>query len=144
MKPLRRLDLRSLLLLALGAHLLFGLLRLPHAAYHKRMAQIASRRGLGDLAYHLRFSSQSVAALAWLRDHTPTDAVVLFRGPWQGALEFAAPLLQPRLLYAEAAMPTGIQTMFGRPLARGSLPEGEGLMVLVAAVDQPLRLQLRR
>jgi hypothetical protein len=78
-----------------------------------------------------------------LATNTPPNAVVLFRGDWKGLLEFAAPLLQPRWLYAAGAVAPETTTVHGRPLARGRLAAGaeEGVVVLVAEPNEPLRLE---
>jgi hypothetical protein len=134
---------RRLLLVAVAGHLAFGLLRLPHAAWSKRLGKIEELRGRGATEFQLASaSSASRAAVSWLQTHTPPDAVILWRGEFRGIAELAPALLWPRLVYREEAVVTGADTVHGRPIARGRLAGREATVVLVSSATE-LRLEPR-
>lgn len=87
--------------LVLG-HVVFGLLRVPHAAVARRLEEIDAVETRGRVAF--AFESAYKAAyrngaevVQELLDTTPQDAVVPVRGDFKGALELAVALLWPRL-----------------------------------------------
>ncbi|MGE3173918.1 MAG: hypothetical protein AB7O97_14935 [Planctomycetota bacterium] len=87
--------------LVLG-HVVFGLLRVPHAAVARRLEEIDAVETQGRVAF--AFESAYKAAyrngadvVQLLLDTTPEDAVVPVRGDFKGALELAVALLWPRL-----------------------------------------------
>ncbi|MCA8955625.1 MAG: hypothetical protein KDC87_06100 [Planctomycetes bacterium] len=133
-----------LVVLAVLAHLLFGLQRVPAKALPKRLAQIRDYRTRGDIGFHVgRLSPESVPAVELLRARTPPDSVVLFDGQWRGAMELASALLHPRLFLRRDAVGKHERTAHGRPLARATLPGlGTGTLVLVGDADR-LRLELQ-
>lgn len=115
-------------------HVAFGLARVPHAVVVKRWREVAACREEGDAAFILRTAHLTGAeAIAMLRNTTPENAVIAVRGEDKGVLEFAPPLLWPRLCKAEGALPAGAVSAEGRPIAP---------MVLVAE-GKHLRLEAR-
>lgn len=121
-----------------AAHLALGLARVPTKVWAKRLGEIAEYRARGPVRYHLdNAHHQGAGAVEWLLDHTPEDAVVLWRGQWKGAFEFASALLAPRLLVHESFAPRADEPAPGLPApARGPLPDGRtGTFVLVATGD---------
>ncbi len=118
----------------LVTHVAFGLARVPHAVVAKRWREVTACRAEGDAAFILRTAHLTGAeAIVTLRATTPQNAVVAVRGVDKGVLEFAPPLLWPRLCKAEGAIPAGAATDEGRPIAA---------MVLVAE-GKHLRLEAR-
>jgi hypothetical protein len=130
--------------LLLAAHLVIGVARLPDKVFGKRTAEIAGYRQ--GAAQHLLANARLRGgdALAWLLDAAPSEVAVLLRWPVDGAVEFAPALLSPRLLVDERHVPIGAERAAGRPLFRGTLPDGRrGLVVVHATADGGLALDVR-
>jgi hypothetical protein len=133
---------RRVLELAVVAHIAFGVLRLPHAAWGKRLDQMRALEQRGAIDFHLEsYGSLTVETVREL-SLLPEDSVVLWRGDHRGPIELVPALLRPRLLYAEAAVPPGATHVLGRPLARQRSGAGERCIVLVAE-GRNLRLEAR-
>lgn len=119
------------------ATLAFSLARLPHATWRKRLAQVRAMEELGPVGYHVGRTWPATARIAqWLCENTAEDAVILWRGSWQGPLEHVAASIGRRLLY-DAAVAGGIanseRVLAGRPVARATWGGSEGRIVLVAS-----------
>ena len=115
-------------------HVLWGLARLPTKAFGRRLEDIANYRengGTASLLAHNRY--QGAAAIAWICEVAPPDAVVLWRGQETGAMEFAAAMLWPRLL-ADADRVQS-DTVAGRTVATAARDGRTGAIVLVGAPD---------
>ena len=109
---------RVVLALAVVGHVVFGLLRIPHAVIAQRWADVDAFRREGDAAWLLRTARLNGAdAIALVRECTGPDAVIAIRGAHEDALEWAPPLLWPRLCCAERALPAGATTFAGRRIA---------------------------
>lgn len=138
-----------LLGLALVVHLLFCVQRVETNAVPKRLEHVELIHDKGMIHFHLRrLSPESIPVLEFIEEHTPADAMVLFRGEARGLLELAAALLSPRLLYQDISAPAGAKTIHGRPVAHVTHPKlGTGTLVLVLGemVDgrEVLELSLR-
>ncbi len=109
--------LRALLLALVAAHLVLLVVRIPHAAFGKRLRSIREWRERGQVHYHLGRWPESAAAIDWLLEHTPPNCVVPWRGDWKGALEFAPALLWPRILYVAKSLGSSQLSVHGRPIA---------------------------
>lgn len=141
-----RFDKASWLLLALlGAHLALGALRVPGKVYGRRIADVEAYRRDGAARFLLDSARLGGAdELEWLLAHTADDCVVLWRWPADGALEFAAALLAPRLVVDERKVAPGTVRFAGRPIAVGSAPDGAtGQLVLQGTDGGGLRLTAR-
>lgn len=134
----------KVLLLCLGGHLLLGLLRLPGRVIGRRIDEIEAYRREGAPQFLLRSARLGGAeAIEWLQRNVPPDAAVLWRWPADGALEFVPALLAPRLLVDERQVPPGATECAGRPLARGTLPDGAtGVIVVQGTSDGGLVLRV--
>ena len=132
------------LAILLGAHVAVGIARIPSKVWGERADEIARYRDVGAVRFHLDNRERSGAdAVQAVLDRSPENAVVLWRGEWRGALEFAPALLAPRLVVDERYCPKDATSLWDRPLARGRLADGsEGILVLVGAVDR-IELALR-
>lgn len=131
------------LLLLIAAHIALGALRLPGKVIAKRAADITRYQDGGDLRYFLGTDHlHGWEAIAWIREHVPEGDVVLWRGSAKGALEFAPGLLWPRLLVAAGAVPVDADTWLGRTIARGTVEDQSGVVVIVGEVDR-VRLAVR-
>ena len=85
--------------LLLLVHVAFGLSRWPVGAVQKRAASIAEFRERGDVDWYLRhYDDETRRIVHWLRASVADDEYVRFEGFRQGAMQFVAPLLFPRLL----------------------------------------------
>ncbi|MCA8948531.1 MAG: hypothetical protein KDE27_03465 [Planctomycetes bacterium] len=114
------------LAVAVGAHCAFGALRVPHAVIWKRWCEVADYRAEGGVAWRLESAAlDGREAIETLLRTTGEDAVVLLRGDPKGAIEYAAPLLWPRLCCVAGAVPAEAETYLGRPIAARVLV-GEG------------------
>ncbi|MGB3967284.1 MAG: hypothetical protein WBO45_11195, partial [Planctomycetota bacterium] len=117
--PASRSKVHGLLLALLGVQIAWGAVRVPDKAIGRRRADIARYQELGAARYfleHAKFTGWD--EVAWLREHTAPDAVVLYEGPARGPLEFAPGLVAPRLLVATSACPVTATEYAGRPVAR--------------------------
>jgi hypothetical protein len=133
------------LLVLLGLHLLLGIVRLPGKVCQRRIDDVAAYRRDGAARFLLGSAKLAGAAeLEWLLTHTGPDAVVLWRWPADGALEFAATLLAPRLVVDERKVAADAGTFAGRPIAHGTTPDGaNGQIVLQGTAQGGLRLTAR-
>ncbi len=141
-----------LLLGLLVLHILFGISRLPHAGFAKRKKHIDLMKALGPREFHLGprdshpgyADEQTRKAIQRLQEETPENAVILFRGAWRGPIEFAAPLLYPRVLLLAHRLPDlGARTWLGRPVARLRFGDREEV-VLLESTETQLRLRPER
>ena len=113
-------------------HLVWGFARVPGRVWGHRLADIEAYRKYGAPAYFLdrgqaRPPLRGADAVEWLLEHTPADAVVLWRGQTKGAFELASGLLTPRLLVHADAVAAGRKRYLGRPVGTGA----DGTAVLV-------------
>jgi hypothetical protein len=99
---------------------------------------------LGAREFHLGFvDARTREAIRRLQEETPENAVILFHGAWRGPIEFAAPLLYPRVLLAAHRLPdTGRESYLGRPVARLAFG-GKKDREVVLLESTPTRLRLR-
>ncbi|PIE23859.1 MAG: hypothetical protein CSA62_05535 [Planctomycetota bacterium] len=136
--------MKQLLLLLLGAHLAIVALRIPSKHWGNRLDEIQRYQEQGRYHFYFRQEQrQNGDLLQWLAENTPQDSVLLWRGEWKGALEFAPALLWPRLLVDARALPPGQDSFHGRKVAAGRYPGlGSGQFVIVAEADL-LHLELR-
>ena len=127
-----------LLLGLLAAHLLLGAGRLPGKVIGRRRRSDTARSDPGAARFLLERAKLGGAdELEWLLEHTDEQCVVLWRWPCDGALEFAAALLAPRLVVDERCVPVDATTFAKRQIAVGTLPSGErGQIVLQGTVSQ--------
>lgn len=133
----------------LAGHLAIALARIPSDVVGKRGARIAEFHARGAVRFHLDTKwMQGADAVETVLRHSAPHAVVLYRGPHTGALEFVPPLLWPRLLCAEGWADSNEQETRARLLAR--VPDGarDGVAVLVCEPEtrgsvQHLRLVTR-
>lgn len=134
-----------LLLVLLVAHLALAVARLPGKVWARRLDDVATWRERGAAAFLLDGAQLDGAAdLQWLLDHAPADSAVLWRWPADGAVEFVATLLAPRLLVDERAVPIGAVSHGGRPLAQGELRNGQrGVFVVQGTADEGLVVRVR-
>gem|GEM_PF-3399389 len=133
---------RSKLLFGLFAgQILFGLSRLPHAVLWKRWHRIEQMRAKGPLEFHLGFVDLDTReAIRRLREETAKNSVILFHGSWRGPIEFAAPLLYPRVLLSAHRLPDlRLRTFMGRPVGRLDFG-GKKEVVLLESTEKKLRL----
>jgi hypothetical protein len=128
----------------LGAHVAVGIARIPSKVWGERAEEIARYRDAGAVRFHLDNRERRGAdAVQAVLDQSPENAVVLWRGAWRGALEFAPALLAPRVLVHELSCAPDAASLWDRPIARGRLADGRaGVLVLVGAADR-IELALR-
>lgn len=126
-----RPSLNRAVLWLVAAHVVWGASRAAFRSAPRTAAEIAAYRRDGAERYLLGSAKLDGAdAIDWLRQNTPADAVVAWRGEAQGPIEFAAALLWPRLLVA--ADDRNATNRLGRPFARGTRDGRSGEVVLVA------------
>jgi len=130
------------LLALLGAHLAIGIIRLPTRVIGRRLDEIELYQQKGAARFLLDDAKiQGADEIEWLLANTDKDCVVLWRWPCDGALEFAAALLAPRLIVDERKVSRGDTTFAGRNIAVGTTPSGEhGLITLQGTTTNGLRL----
>jgi hypothetical protein len=135
---------QQLVLLLLALHFLVAVLRIVPKHWGKRLDQIQRYESLGRYAFFFGEERREAGdVLQWLAEHTPANSVILWRGEWRGAMEFAPALLWPRMVYDERAAAIGQTEVHGRPIAAGNHPRlGEGQLVIVGT-DRGLHLELR-
>lgn len=135
--------LRRVLIGLLCVHCVWGALRLPDKAIQRRAEDIDRFRELGPIRYFLQARGQTGhEAIDWILANTEPRSSVLYEGPVQGALEFAAGVLAPRLLVAGPPAESTNAARAGWPLARARLDGEEGVVCLVAG-DAGLRVEVR-
>jgi hypothetical protein len=141
----RRPGLVVLAFVLVAAHLVLVAARLPGRVWARRVDDVAAYRERGAPHFLLEGAKRDGAAdLAWLLRAAPPDSVVLWRWPADGALEFVAALLAPRLLVDERAVPPDATAHAGRPLAQGTLPDGtHGVLVVQGTAAEGLVLTTR-
>jgi hypothetical protein len=131
------------IILLLGAHLVWVVGRIPHSVVAKRLRAIESFASRGDCTHYLDGDQLSGAdAIAWVRANCAEDAIVLFDGERKGALEFAPCLLFPRLLVAASAVARDATSHAARPIAHGERDGRRGRIVLVGH-GRSLGIELR-
>lgn len=123
-------------------HVGWGLARVPGKVVMRRVDDIAAYRERGGAAYFLGKDLRGAAAIEWVLANTPPDAAVLWDGDPMGSLEFAPTLLAPRLLVHAALCPTGAVSAAGLSIARATLGDRTGVVVLVAS-PKDLRVEVR-
>lgn len=133
------------LLALLFLHLAIGIGRLPGKVWARRLHEIEQYRQQGAARFLLDSAQLGgTDVLEWLLANTADDSVVLWRWPADGALEFAAALLAPRLVVDDREVPGGATTFAGRQIASGTVPSGErGLITIQGTDDGGLRLVVR-
>jgi len=108
----------TLLVVVLLAHLVFGLLRIPHSVIDKRTDELVSYGKLGGVRYLLDTKyHKGAAAVEWILENTVEDSVFLWRGEYKGSFELVAHLIYPRLLYEESRVAKYIHKIHGRPVS---------------------------
>lgn len=128
---------RIVLLALIAAHVTLGALRLPGKVIAKRARDIDRYRQVGDIRYFLDTDHQrGWEAVAWIREHVPEDAIVLWQGSAKGPLEFVPGLILPRLLVASHAVPAEAKTWLGRTIARGIVADRSGVLLIVGESDR--------
>lgn len=132
-------------LILLGAHLAIGIGRMPSRVIGRRLDEIEQYREMGAARYLLENAKiQGADELEWVLANTDENSVILWRWPSDGALEFAAALLIPRLVVDERKVPVGATSFAGRDIATGTTPSGErGLITLHGTDTEGLRLTTR-
>ncbi|MBK8978978.1 MAG: hypothetical protein IPM29_24035 [Planctomycetes bacterium] len=126
---------RALLLALFAAHALWIGVRLPGKTVARRLEQVDAWQQLGAARFLLdNEHMHGGAQLEWVREHTPTDAVVLWTGLRHGAIELVQSVLAPRLLVHESACPPGAVAWRGRPLATRMRADGTAEVVVVDAL----------
>ncbi len=135
----------AVLLAVLALHVLLGLARLPNKVWGRRLDQVDAYRKQGAAEFLLEGARlEGAHVITWIRDHVPADQAVLWRWPADGALEFVAGLIAPRLLVDERAVEAGAELHAGRRLTRGVIPSGgRGLIVVQGTETGGLRLLVR-
>jgi len=133
------------LLALLLAHLAIGVGRYPTRVIGRRLAEIELYEQKGGARFLLEDAKiPGAEQLEWLLANTDKDSVILWRWPSDGALEFAAALLAPRLVVDERKVPPGASTFAGRTIASGTTPSGErGLITLQGTEGKGLLLTTR-
>lgn len=126
----------ALLFALLAAHLLLGIGRLPGKVIARRVDQIGQYDKQGAARFLLeRAKIGGADELEWLLQHTDENCVVLWRWPCDGALEFAASLLAPRLVVDERCLPADATTFAERSIAVGTVPSGERGQIVLQGTD---------
>lgn len=143
--PSPRLRWPLLLTLLLAGHVVFGAVRLPGKVWGERLADIQAYHQQGAPRFFLATEHlHGAAAIEWLLANTAPDSAVVWRGDSKGALEFAQPLLWPRLLIADPAHPLPDGRYEGRPLARLRQQDGSpGPVLALVGERTDLRLEAR-
>lgn len=132
---------RRICLVLVFGHLAIACARIPTDVIGKRRERIADYHARGAVRFHLDTKTmQGAAAVETLLRHSPPDAVVLHRGAYSGALEFAPPLLWPRLLYAES-WADGDDSSRAQRLARVPFDGRDRIAVLVCDPEQRGQVQ---
>jgi len=133
-----RAHLHLLPWVALAAHTVLVLARVPQTVFARRLGQVAAWRAEGPARYLFRTSGgEGVEAIEELLRTSPTDAIVLWRGDGHGAVEFAPSLLWPRLLAAEGSVAADAHRYLDRPVA---LWQGGPRQTVLLAEGHSLRL----
>lgn len=140
----RRRRLLALALVLLGGHLALGIARLPDRVFARRAADIERFRTEGAAKFLLGNAKLGGAdEIAWLQANVQPGDCVLWRGEAQGAMEFVPALLAPALLVGELAVASGGRSYQGRPLLRGTLPDGRQGTIVVEGCRDHLLLHVR-
>ena len=123
-------------------HLAIAVARIPTDVIGKRRERIADYHARGAVRFHLDTKlMQGAEAVEALLRHCPPDAVVLHRGAYKGAFEFAPPLLWPRLLYPESWADGGDRAARAQRLARVPFDGRDRTAVLVCDPEQRGQVQ---
>lgn len=140
----RRRRFLALALLLLGGHLALGIARLPDRVFARRAADIQRYRDAGAAKFLLGNAQLGGAdEIVWLQANVRPGDCVLWRGEAQGAMEFVPAMLAPALVIGEHAVVAGERSYRGRPLTRGTLPDGRDGVVVVEGCRDHLRLHVR-
>ena len=116
---------------AVVAHCVLGISRIPHAVIGKRWREVAEFQDEGGVAWRLRVANlEGVDVIEELRRTTPPDAVIVTRGAFKGVLEYAPRLLWPRLCCSETLTPADEIRRHDRPIAPVILVSEGGLLRL--------------
>jgi hypothetical protein len=124
-------------------HAIWGVARIPGKVVMRRVGDVRDYQQEG--AAHYFFSKARLVgadAIAWLRENTPEQSVVLFDGPRLGAMEFPPALLAPRLFVSIRHCDPASESFAGRPIARGEIGGRRGTVV-VHADRGSLRIEVR-
>jgi hypothetical protein len=128
----------------LVAHLIWCAARVPSRVFARRLQDVEDYRVRGAARFFLDGRQHGGAEVVrWIQEHVPADAVVLWRGEMQGALEFVPALLAPRLLVAESACPVSSRSYMGRPLGVRRETDGSEAVIVVNGLGDDLRLETR-
>lgn len=140
----RRRRLLALALLLLGGHLVLGIARLPDRVLARRTADIERYRSEGAAKFLLGNAKlRGAEEIEWLQANVQPGDCVLWRGESQGAMEFVPALLAPALVVGEHAVASGGRSYHGRPLTRGTLPDGRQGIIVVEGCRDHLVLHVR-
>jgi hypothetical protein len=124
------------------AHAIWGIARIPGKVVMRRVDDVMSYRQDGPARFLFRKNGLAGAeVIAWLRQNTPEQSVVLFDGPRLGAMEFPPALLAPRLFVSTQHCDPASETFVGRPVARGEIDGRTGAVVVHSARDS-LRVEV--
>jgi hypothetical protein len=124
-------------------HAIWGVARIPGKVVIRRVGDVRDYQQEG--AAHYFFNNGRLVgadAIAWLRENTPEQSVVLFDGPRLGAMEFLPALLEPRLFVSIKHCDPGSESFAGRPIARGEKGGLRGAVV-VNADRGSIRIEVR-
>ncbi len=125
-----------------GAHLLWGLVRLPGKVINRRAEEVVVYQKAGAERWFFRGDElQGADTIAWLRENTPTSCVIAWEGERLGAMEFAAALLSPRF-FVRARDAARVSEATGAPIATAEL-EGRRGRVTVTATREALEVTVR-
>lgn len=125
------------LLALLGAHLALGIGRIPSRVMMRRLDEIHEYERKGPARFLLEDAKlQGADELEWILANTDRDSVILWRWPSDGALEFAAALLAPRLVVDERKVDKRATEFAGRTIATGTTPSGDTGQITLQGTEQ--------
>ncbi len=125
-----------------GAHLVWGLARLPGKVVSRRATEIVTYQKAGPEAWFFRGDAmQGEEVIRWLREHTPEACVVVWEGERLGAMEFAVGLLTPRF-FVRADEAERVAEATGLPIATAEM-DGRRGRVTVTATREKLEVSVR-
>lgn len=126
----------------IGAHLTWGLARLPGKVFSRRVDEVVRYQKLGPEGWFFRDDAmQGQEVITWLREHTPEACVVAWEGERLGAMEFAVGLLAPRF-FVRANEAERVAETTGVPIAAAEL-DGRRGRITVSATRERLEVSVR-
>ena len=125
-------------------HIAVGVARIPSKVWGERQDAISHHHEVGAARYHVGNEHHFGAdVIERILGDSQEDTVVLWRGEWKGAMEFAPALLAPRLLIPAGKCPKDATSWRGHDLATVRNSSGDLVVPVLVGTGAGIELELR-